>query len=320
MAPVSLADLLEEPDEETPWLVGNLWPKDGRVVFAAQYKAGKTTGVMNVCRCLADGGSFLGRFNVEPVDRVILIDNEMPRHKVRQWLGDQGIVNTAALSVVSLRGAVASFDLTDKVVRSQWAETIGPADVLIFDCLRPVLDALGLSEDKDAGRFLTLLSEMCGEANIGSLMVVHHMGHNGERARGDSAILGWPDANWRLVRETEDEASDRFFSAYGRDVDVPEGRLSFDQEKRSSTYEGGTRSAVKAGRRAATAGFHKEVMWDRILGVVDAANEDRLSKSAIFKKTGGGRAAVFKAIDDLTSEGLLQGSNESGWTCADGKE
>jgi hypothetical protein len=73
------------------------------------------------------------------------------------------------------------------------------------------------------------------------------MGHSGERARGASRLRDWPDVEWRLVREkTEngdvDPAAPRYFSAYGRDVDVPESRLVFDPATRHLTLEGGSRA------------------------------------------------------------------------------
>ena len=77
--------------------------------------------------------------------------------------------------------------------------------------------------------------------------MVQHMGHLNERARGDSRLQDWPDAIWRLVRETDEPDSARYFKAYGRDVDIPEGRLSFDAATRRLTYAAGSRSDGKAG-------------------------------------------------------------------------
>ncbi len=80
-------------------------------------------------------------------------------------------------------------------------------------------------------------------------LLVHHMGHVGERSRGDSRIIDWPDATWRLVREDpEDPAAPRYLSAFGRDVDVPEGRLDYDEATRRLTLAGGNRRDSAAGR------------------------------------------------------------------------
>lgn len=242
LAPVGLAHFLAQPDEDACYRVQGLWPTNGRVVMSAQHKAGKTTLTGNLIRSLADGEPFLDTFAVERASRTILVDNELSPNLIRRWLRDQSIETVDAVDVVPLRGRLSSFDIIDPVVRSQGATALGEADVLIFDCLRPSLDALGLSEDKDAGRFLEALDELIAAAGIMELLVVHHMGHTNERSRGDSRILDWPDAVWKLVRDdTDDPRSDRYFAAYGRDVDQPEVRLWFNQPDRHLVVNGGSR-------------------------------------------------------------------------------
>lgn len=247
LPPTNLADFLAEPDDDVRYRVDRLLPTGGRVVFAAPNKAGKTTTIGNLVRCLVDGGSFLDEFEVERAGRVVLLDNELDPRMIRSWLRDQAIVNTDAVGVLSLRGRLSGFNILDPVVRAEWAQALGPADLLVFDCLRPALDALGLSEDKDAGRFLVALDELIAEAGVQELVVVHHMGHSNERSRGDSRILDWPDALWKIVKENaEDHASARFFSAYGRDVFHPESRLAFDPENRHLSLAGGSRHESRA--------------------------------------------------------------------------
>lgn len=246
--PVRLTDFLAEPDEEARYRVESLWPRDGRVLLAAQFKAGKSTLVANLIRCLVDGDDFLDRFVVEPADRVVLIDDELAPGMLRHWLRHQAIRKTDAVNLVSLRGRLSTFNLLNASVRAEWARMIGPADVLIIDCLRPALDALGLSEDKEAGRFLTALDELAREADVSELLLVHHMGHANERSRGDSRLLDWPDAIWKLVRDdaADDLIPSRFFSAIGRDVEQPEVRLHFDLETRQLSVDGPSRSQARA--------------------------------------------------------------------------
>jgi hypothetical protein len=47
------------------------------------------------------------------------------------------------------------------------------------------------------------------------------------------------------VRETEEPDSPRFFTAFGRDVDVHEGRLNFNPHTRRLTYVAGSRRDAK---------------------------------------------------------------------------
>lgn len=246
-----LDEFLAVPDEDVTHRVAGLLPIGGRAVLSAANKAGKTTLVGNLLRCLADGDPFLDRFETVPANRVVLVDDELDERMLRRWLRDHGIVNAATVELVTLRGRLSSFDILDPSTRQRWAEHLGPADVLVLDCLRPALDALGLSEDKDAGRFLEALDELTTAAGIGEALVIHHMGHNGERSRGDSRILDWPDAVWRLVRgpEEHDGPADQdrqvYFTAYGRDVDQPEVLLGFDPDTRRLHVVGGSRRDVR---------------------------------------------------------------------------
>lgn len=234
---VALDEFLSQPDLDAVYRIEGLLPTGGRALLAAQYKAGKTTLVGNLLRSLADGTAFLGRFDTVAAS-VALIDDEVDERQLRRQLRDQNIVNPAAVKVFSLRGRVSSFDILDTEVRTLWADRLRGADILVLDCLRPVLDALGLDENREAGRLLVAFDELLREAGISEAVVVHHMGHSGERSRGDSRLLDWPDVLWKIVRDsTEDNpAADRYFSAFGRDVDIREGKLDYTHADRSLLF------------------------------------------------------------------------------------
>jgi hypothetical protein len=244
---IRLDEFLATPDSEVQYRVEGLWPSGGRFIAAAAWKAGKTTLLGNLIRSLVDGDPFLERFTVHPVDRIVLLDDELDENKLRRWLREQGIRNPARVHLATLRGRVAEFDIIDPKGRARWAEHIGPADVLLLDCLRPVLDALRLAESNEVGQFLVAFDALLKEAGIDEAGIVHHMGHAGERSRGDSRLRDWPDAEWRLVREKGtdqdeiDPAAPRYFSAYGRDVDQPEQRLGYDPVTRHLCINGGSR-------------------------------------------------------------------------------
>lgn len=246
----NLADFLDQPDDPIVYRVDGLWPAGGRVVLAAPNKAGKSTFVGNLLRSLADGDQFLDQFDTERATRVVLLDDELDPRTLRRWLRDQGIATPAAVHLVSLKGILSNFDILTPAVRSLWAQALGAADVLILDCLRPVLDALGLDENHEAGRFLVAFDELLTEAGIPEALVVHHTGHGGDRSRGDSRILDWPDAVWSIVRDDPDESgsmgqASRYFRAYGRDVDQPQVLLGFDDLTRRLSVAGGSRADVR---------------------------------------------------------------------------
>lgn len=245
---ITLSRLLAEPDEETLWRIKDCQPADSRVMLAAQFKAGKTTMVGNLIRSLRDGDPFLGSHAVARVEgNIALLDFEMGRSQLKRWYREQQIADTDGVIVMPMRGRAASFNVVDPRVRAEWAERFRELSVkyLIVDCLRPLLDALGLDEHHDVGTFLVPFDALMAEAKVPDALVVHHMGHTGERSRGDSRLRDWPDVEWRLMRKDEDPASARFFTAYGRDVNVEEQELGYDAATRRLTIVGGSRHEAK---------------------------------------------------------------------------
>lgn len=297
----SLSALLAESDTDAKYRVDQLAPAGGRVLLSAQYKAGKSTIVGNLMRALVDGDDFLGKFSVrQQASALVLIDDELSEHTVRRWLRAQGIANTAAVAdVITLRGNVGSFNLLDERVHAKWVQRLRDlgCDYLILDCLRPILDALGLDENRDAGQFLVPFDALLAEAGIADAALVHHMGHNGERSRGDSRLQDWPDAIWRLVRESDEPDSPRYFSAYGRDVNVSEGRLSFDADTRRLVYADGSRHDAKT----------EAAMVDVIALLAKCAEGERLSGRDIEAALAGDHTqrAIRTALGKTVQQGFV---------------
>jgi len=295
------AAFLDEPDEVAEYRIKGLLPSGGRAILAAQYKAGKSTMIGNLVRSLVDGDEFLGEFLVpKAARRVVLLDDELSENMLRRWLRDQGIQRRDGFAVVSLRGRLSTFDILDATVRQEWAGALREigAEVVILDCLRPILDALGLDENTEAGRFLVAFDELLGMCGAAEAVVVHHMGHQGERSRGSSRLRDWPDVEWRLVREDlDDPASARYFSAFGRDVEVPESLLSFDEDTRHLSIAGGSRKKHKdeaSARKALPAVL--EVIGAHAEGISGRKIEEAFSGASINRSDI--RAAISLAINE----------------------
>ncbi len=262
-----LEDLLAEPDDEADYRIDKLWPRHGHVILAAAYKSGKTTMTGNLARSLADGARFLDVYAVDQITEgvVAIVDFEMPRNKVKAWLRDQGITNRRRVRVWTMRGRKGGFNLLDDDIRRRWALKLIAADtrVLILDCLAPALTSVGLNESKneEVGPFLDAVAALAVEAHVDEVLIVHHMGHVQERTRGASRLLDWPDVLWKLVRQKDDSnpfaeadpTAPRFFSAFGRDVDVKEGQLLYDPESRRLRYAEGSRREARTNGALVTA-------------------------------------------------------------------
>lgn len=246
---VSLTDLLAESDETLKYRVHELWPSEGRVVCSAQRKSGKTTLIGNVIHDLVDGGALFEMYPVEQVSTgsVSLLDFEMSRNMLRSWYRDLAIQRTDSVHVWPLRGLARSFDIRVPEIRSIWADRLRKVEtrLLIIDCLAPIFNALGLNENSnsDVGPVLDAIDALLEEVGITDCLVVHHMGHGPERSRGASRLRDWPEVEWFLMRErdhlgTEIDNGQRFFKAYGRDVDVDESQLMFNPVSRRLSMNG----------------------------------------------------------------------------------
>lgn len=318
--PMSLTERLKQPRNPTPIRIDNLMQDHGLVLLAAQYKAGKTTSVYNLIRSLVDGDPFLDVFTVrKTAKRLVLIDTEMSEDLVLNWLSQQGVKNTDAVAdVICLRGQVADFDILNEKRRGEWAahlREIG-CDYLILDCLSPVLEAIGLDENHDIGKFLIAFRALLAEAGIDSdSAIAHHMGHTGERARGDSKLPGGADAIWKIVlKDPNDSMSQRYFSALGRDVEVAEGLVDYDPATRHLKYKALSRADAKK----------QDKLSDAVKQILSALKEDQtnggigISQNKLIeevrKKTGIGEPTIKMALQTGVDERSLvtfSGENSS---------
>ena len=290
----TLADFLAIPDEDTAYRINELLPSGAHAIIAAQYKAGKTTLLGNLVRSLVDGDAFLDRYEVTQRTPVTLIDNELDERTLRRWLRAQGIINTQDVRVVSLRGRVGTFDLLTPSTRSRWAQALHNPGVVLFDCLRPVLDALALDENRDAGRFLVAFDALMADAGAEEAVIIHHMGHNGERSRGDSRLQDWPDVTWKLVRQdADDPASPRYFTAFGRDVNIPEAALVYDENTRHLTVTEGNRKSAQAA----------ELLPDLVAFV---QVNPGVSTNGIITALGGAKSTTRQALEAALETGQIR--------------
>ncbi|OBF56719.1 hypothetical protein A5756_10520 [Mycobacterium sp. 852002-53434_SCH5985345] len=307
---IGLDALLATPDDPVRMRIEGLWPSGGaKVLCAAPAGAGKTTLSGNLVRSLADGDPFLGAFEVrQRAERIVIIDNEMTTEVLKRWLRRQGIDNTAAVvDVVCLRGQAGLFDLGNDRLRDMWTRRLADlgCDFVIFDCLSPVINAMGVKESNEMGKLLYPLTDMLTAAGVADALVHHHMGHEKERARGDSTALGWSDANWKIVREAGKE--DRYFAADKvRDADnpVPEGLLSWDQATGRLTYAGGNRADTGKRETVETRVIEvRNVLADRH---AECRKDDKgMTTTDLKKAVGGNKRITDEAIRLAEKRGLV---------------
>ena len=248
----SLVEELAIPDEPVSYLVDQVFPTGANVLLTAQFKAGKTTLVNHLTRCVADHEPFLGVYPVADAGRIAVWNYEVDDRQYRRWLRDLDIANPSRVTALNLRGyrlPLVVARIEDWVVR--WLEQNEIA-VWVVDPFARAFTGSGDSENDntEVGRFLDTLDVIKTRAGVSELVMPVHTGRAAmeegqERARGATRLDDWADVRWLLTKDSEDN---RYFRASGRDVEVPEGRLEFDPTSRSlSVIEGESRKTKNLG-------------------------------------------------------------------------
>lgn len=262
-APESFGPLTSElmmPEPLAQWRIKGLLGLGHNALVVAKRKVGKTTLTNELIRCLADGGDFLGRFKVVPPDGTIAVFNyEVEPSQYRRWMREVGITATDRVHVLHLRGK--SLPLSNPRVRAWTAAWLRERDVKVWipdPYSQAYVGSVNNGNDEaEVGKFLNLLDQVKESAGISELIMPTHSGKGRaepgeESAIGSQRLEGWPDSMWYL---TKDEISgDRFLRAEGRDVEVGQEQLRFDQPTRRLTMGGWDQR--EAGRRRQINAIH----------------------------------------------------------------
>lgn len=232
----SLTDELALPDEDEIYAIDQLLPIGGNALFAGRYKAGKTTFNANLLRAWADGEPFLGHFRCHPqADRpvVTIFNYEMTRSQFRRWMRRFGIRNHHLINAVHLRGVSMPIALPE--VRHEiagWLKDSGTGMWLVDPASRAMAGMGDGLDNSDVSTFTMWLDEIKEEAGVRDLIMNIHMPHTNqeketERAIGAQAWSAWADALWMLTMDKDDN---RWFHAFGRDVDTDKQLVNYNKE------------------------------------------------------------------------------------------
>lgn len=280
----SLNDLLDEPEEETVWIVDGLLPSSGFSVVAAKPKVGKSTWARQAALSVARGDVFLGRQTSKGA--VLYIALEEKRGEVKKHF--------------RLLGATGSEDLHVYVGSApekahQWLETEiknrKPILVIIDTLFRFVSIADGNDYAKVTAALTPLLS--LARDNGAHLMVIHHArkggGDGGDSMLGSTAIFGSVDTAI-ILKRVDGKRTIETQQRYG--VDMEATVLVFD-EATQTTSLGGTKEEDDIQRVA-----------DDILTFLFDQTEpcaEKMIEEAVEGRTGLKR----KALRDLVAKGLV---------------
>lgn len=248
---LTLREQLMLPRDPVTFSCDELLPRGGNALLTAAFKAGKTTTVTSYLRAYADGKPFLGRFPVHPHEgRIAIFNYELSQQQYDQWLEDAEIEHPERIAVLHLRGY--RLDLRASSVEDWIVQWLMEHEVSAWIADPLARAAVGTDENSNTemGVWLDTFDVIKERAGVIDGILVTHTGRaemeaGQERARGATRLDDWADVRWILTR---DENGNRYFRATGRDVEVPEEKLTFDTVTRQLTIGGGDRKWEK--RRA----------------------------------------------------------------------
>ncbi len=297
---VSLTDDFKIVDDAPiPMTVAELHPTGCNTLLAAMYKTGKSSLLINLFRSLLDGEPFLGIYPITFTGRVCYWNYELTEQQFISWLRRHGIRNTDGASVLNLRGHPMPLhvpQVRDEVIERMWQYEIN------FWIIDPFSKAYrGPENDNEkVGHWLDNLDVIKASAGISDLVMAAHFGRaeheqGAEHVRGATVLDDWADVRWLLTKDKEEY---RYFRADGRDVEVDETRLEFDESTGRLTAVGGSRSTAKfmnvvtsvVDAVAATPGMNKRALRAAITGkneAKDAAIKWAIDHSRIITKIEG---------------------------------
>jgi hypothetical protein len=295
---------LLNPPQGLQYAIEDVLPMRGNAMLSAQFKAGKTTFIMECIRALCDGEPFLGRFNVNTSGRVAFWQYELDEGMMDNWLIDVQLNNPQNLRVLNLRGKRIPLDTE---YGQRWAiEWLRQREIRTWIIDPAVKAMIGWGDENDntaVTLFTDMLDEIKEKAGVSELIIAHHTGRGEmvqgeERARGAARWDDWPDSRWLLTRMVGSDT--RFIRMTGRGNDVPESALSYEPQRRRVSLVGG--GDPLAGATRATAG--EQALRQRILDHV-AANPG-LGKNQIMNALGiKSQSAAGPAFSALISTGQL---------------
>jgi hypothetical protein len=287
----TLKEFLGAVFSASKWIIEGLFPVSGKVFLAAKAKAGKTTLVTALLKCLADGGDFLGKFKVSPhKGRIGYMNMELTEIQMQEWLQRQNIMNIDKIHLWNLRGKVNPFrsEVSRRALIAELQEQ--GIETLVIDTFAKIFTGSNADNNSEVNRFLIMLDSVLDQAGVEQLVMLVHAGNDAKKIRGATALTDHPDGIWFLFN---DEDKNRYFSAIGRDIELDEGQIIYDKALHTLEFTG---TGKKATRESSAS--------ERMLAFIRL--NQGANASAVDESVGGTKASKIRVRTKLVKDGLVE--------------
>jgi len=195
-----LNDLADVPSAVP--LIDGLLDRSTVAILAGKFGTYKTFVALGWAACIATGRPWLGHHVPEAVP-VLYVAAEGAtgiRKRMLAWTRTHGPIGRGMFTVITV---AARLNDADEVLQIDQALKETGARLLVLDTLHKVTPGMEENSNKEIGEALGLVNRL-RERNDVTVLVLHHTGHAGERARGGSSIEDDADSSFVIRIGGED--------------------------------------------------------------------------------------------------------------------
>lgn len=226
MIPKRIGNLLNEPDNETDWLLDGILPMKGLSILASKPKVGKSTLARNLAFCTARGETFFGRkVNKGPVIYYALEEKE---DEVKRHFRDMGA--TVSDDIYTYSGGVTENAIHDI---SKTTNDIKPV-LIIIDPLFRFAKLYDANDYIQATRALEPLLRFAREHDI-HVLLIHHT--NKKEKQDSDSLLGstgiYASVDTLLIMKKDNDYRRTISSSQRYGEDLTDFVIIFDKNSRT---------------------------------------------------------------------------------------
>lgn len=232
----SFADIMNEPPEETKWLIDNVLPVGGRLLVTGAPKVGKSIFIEDLCLALTTGVPFLRRFNVDHPTRVLLLDRELSKRsfydRISSFVEDRLGYKAGLTNLLVDHDHMIKLDQPGALeILTQLVEMNG-AEVVVFDTAYKFFTG-DIESSKGVSKVFDTLDMLIKQTGVSIILTHHHRkgqagqkeGPSPDQVVGSFLWTGWPNGTI-LLNFAKDRVREPFtticsFTAF-RDCAPPE--------------------------------------------------------------------------------------------------
>ncbi len=306
-----------------PQLVDDVILQQTTVAFVSHPGVGKSFVALDLALCIASGQeTFLDKPLRQEGAVVYIIGEGHGRFnlRVKVWRQEHGIAEGRELPFYSTDGPV---NLMDKDVVKSFIEAIKPLSpkLVVFDTLSRC--TVGEAENESATMSTVVEHlDMVKHETKATILVLHHLNANGNKARGHTSFKGAVDTELTFIADPKDDTI-LVTSNPGKQKDLDDGdvavlrKMVYDVEGVVEASGQPARSCVfvsltaEARQKAAHEGMvNKRTQRNAVLAKATA--NPGIHKGELATLVGGRRTTTLELIDEMVNDEELTATEETG--------